>query len=148
MTCQILRLAALALCALLAACGSGTPPPDAAAAAVSKRIERDGYAYEVGPAQAWVEVAAVPPQWDADAPGARDARWRTWLLDKQTDRRGDTRARYADIAFEPVSAELVGEAGKYTIGFNPEYQRLIIHAVELRRDGAWSNRLDTERITL
>lgn len=145
---HVFRPAAFALCALIAACGSGSAPPDAAATSASRRIERDGYAYEVAVAPAWVETADIPPQWDADAPGARDARWRHWLVDRQTDRRGGARARYADVAFEPVSAELTGDAGKYTITFNPEYQHLVIHSVELRRDGAWTNRLETERVTL
>jgi hypothetical protein len=142
------RLAAITLLALFAAsCGTGTAPPGADATA-SRRIERDGYAFEVAPAPAWVETADIPPQWDSDAPGAADARWRNWLLDKQTDRRAGARARYSDIAFEAVSPELVGDAGKYTISFNPEYQRLVIHAAQLRRDGAWTDRLNTERITL
>lgn len=145
---QTLRFAAIALWALLSACGSDTPPPDAAATAQTRKIERDGYAFEVGPVPAWVVAADIPPQWDADAPGAGDSRWRNWLFDRQADRRRGVRARYSDVAFEPVSAELVGDAGKYTIGFNPEYQRLVIHSAELRRGGAWSNRLDTGRITL
>ena len=145
MTRQVLRLAAAALCVFLVACGSAAPPT---VTADSRRIERDGYAYEVGPAPAWVELADIPAQWDADAPGANDARWRNWLLDRQSDRRNGARVRYSDVAFEPVSAELIGDAGKYSINFNPEYQRLVVHAAELRRDGAWSNRLDTGHVTL
>ncbi|HVJ61277.1 MAG TPA: hypothetical protein VM555_01000, partial [Tahibacter sp.] len=39
------------------------PPHDAAATAQTRKVERDGYAFEVGPVPAWVVAADIPPQW-------------------------------------------------------------------------------------
>jgi transglutaminase-like putative cysteine protease len=47
-----------------------------------------------------------------------------------------------------VSAELVGEAAKFQIAFVPEYQRMLLHRVELRRDGQWFDRMRPESVTL
>ena len=146
-----------ALGVLLAACGGSAPPsssgvakaPQASSTSNDPRtVTRDGYSFEVAPAPAWVEAATIPDAWPAGTPGADSARWRNWLIDTQVDRRGGARVRYVDNAFEAVSAEWIGDAGKYQINFNPEYQRLQLHAVEVRRGGAWTSRLDTDRITL
>lgn len=110
--------------------------------------QRGEYRFETGPVPDFVERAALPDQWPEDAPGAGDERWRYWLYDIQADRREGRDALFVDYAYEARGASLVGEAGRFQISFNPEYQRLRIHDVELRRDGAWHDRLDAERISL
>ncbi|HJT97051.1 MAG TPA: DUF3857 domain-containing protein, partial [Rhodanobacteraceae bacterium] len=113
------------------------------------QVYRKGdYQFEVAPAAAWVVPHEVAATWDPAAPGAAGARWRNWLSDIQVDRRGGRRERYIDAAYEPVSSELTQDAGKYQIWFSPDYERLILHRVEIRRDGVWHDRLAPEAITL
>ncbi|HET7612092.1 MAG TPA: DUF3857 domain-containing protein [Rhodanobacteraceae bacterium] len=119
-----------------------------AQSAAAKIYQRGAYQFEVAPAPAWVNVHEIPAQWDASAPGAHEERWREWLYDRQIDRRGGKRARYYDLAYEAISPELIGDAGKLQIDFNPDFQKLVIHRVELRRDGKWQNRLNPDSITL
>jgi Domain of Unknown Function with PDB structure (DUF3857)/Domain of Unknown Function with PDB structure (DUF3858) len=114
----------------------------------SKAYKSGAYEFQLAPAPAWVDVHDVAREWDAAAPGASGARWRNWLWDSQVDRRSGTRERYFDRAYEAVSPELVQDAGKHQIWFSPDYQRLILHRVELRRDGTWHDRLLPNAITL
>ena len=109
---------------------------------------RGDYSFRVGAPPAFVEAAELPAQWDPAAPGATGATWRGWLYDRQVDRRGDAATAYIDYAYEPKSASLLGDAGKYQIAFNPGYQTLTIHGVSLRRDGRWQDRLDPEDVSL
>jgi len=110
--------------------------------------QRGEYRFGTGPVPDFVERAELPAQWPADAPGADDERWRYWLYDLQSDRRGGRDALFVDYAYEARGASLVGEAGRFQVSFNPEYQHLQIHDVELRRDGVWHDRLDADRISL
>ena len=114
----------------------------------SKTFKNGDYEFAVASAPAWVVKHEIPAQWDADAPGDTGARWREWLFDTQVDRRRGARKRYYDRVYEPVSNELVQDAGKYQIWFSPDHQKLTIHRVELRRGGAWSDRLEPKSITL
>jgi transglutaminase-like putative cysteine protease len=110
--------------------------------------KRGDFKFFVGPAPAFVVPHPVASQWDPKAPGADDAVWRYWLYDEQVDRRKGVDAAYVDYAYEARSQANLGDAGKYQIEFNPEYQRLVLHKVELRRDGAWQDRLLPDKISL
>ncbi|MFC5570075.1 DUF3857 domain-containing protein [Lysobacter yangpyeongensis] len=109
---------------------------------------RGEYRFSVGPEPAFAEPQEVPAQWDAKAPGAGDTPWRFWLFDKQIDRRSGHDQVYFDYVYEVKDTTLLGEAGRYQIGFNPDYQRLILHRVQLRRGGKWYERLVPDRISL
>ncbi|MDN5781573.1 MAG: DUF3857 and transglutaminase domain-containing protein [Luteimonas sp.] len=109
--------------------------------------KRGDFEFSVAPVPGFVQASALQAQWPADAPGG-DAPWRTWRFDEQVDWRGGAYVDYLDYAFEARSQSLLGEAGRFSVTFNPEYQRLLIHRVELRRDGRWLDRLDPERISL
>ncbi len=104
--------------------------------------------FETGDAPAFVAPRELPARWDPAAPGADDRRWRYWLYDIQSDRRGGRDQVYTEHVFEPKSPSLLGEAGRFQITYNPEFQKLSIHRVELLRDGKWQNRLSPERISL
>ena len=110
--------------------------------------ERDGMRFETGPLPAFVEDRPLPERWDPKAPGADDRSWRNWRLDRQIDRRQGRDIIYNDYAYEPKTASLLGQAGKFEIVFNPEFQTMTLHAVEVRRDGRWLDRLAPERIQL
>lgn len=112
------------------------------------------HAFDVASPPDFVEPLTIPDQWDdAAAAGggvafAPDARWRLWLTDTQVDRRGGQRVRYVDYAYEAVAQELVSDAARLQVDFSPEFERLTLHGVDLRRGGAWSSRLAPERVTL
>jgi hypothetical protein len=110
--------------------------------------QRGDYKFGVGPVPAFVERHDIAAQWDAQAPGADRPPWRFWLYDRQADRRSGQNMLFTDYVYEVNSASLLGEAGRYQIDFNPGYQTLTIHDVQLRRGGKWQNRLDPERISL
>lgn len=122
----------------------------AAGTAVAGEMEhqRGEYRFSTDAVPAFVEARALPATWDAKAPGAADATWRTWWFDEQVDRRGGRDQVYIDYAYEAKAASLLGNAGRYDIEFNPGYQKLVIHGVELRRNGNWQDRLAPERISL
>ena len=121
-----------------------------ASAAVAAEVEhrRGEYRFSVGAEPAFVAARQVPAAWDGKAPGASGVAWRIWLLDEQVDRRGGRDHVYIDYAYQAQSASLLGSAGRYQITFNPEYQKLVIHRVELRRGAEWQDRLNAERISL
>lgn len=118
-----------------------------AAGAESEHVRGD-FRFLTGPAPAFVERATVAGHWPADAPGAGDERWRYWLYDVQADRRDGRDAVYVEHVYEARGPSLVNEAGRFQVAFNPEYQRLAIHSVELRRDGVWHDRLAPDRVSL
>jgi len=103
------------------------------ACAQEGEFQRGEYRFKVGPEPAFVQRHEVPAAWEADAPGATGAPWRYWLYDLQSDNRGGRTQYYVEHVFEPKSASLLGEAGRFQIQFNPGYQQLTIHRVELRR---------------
>lgn len=109
---------------------------------------RGDFRFFVGPAPSFVVGHEIPDRWPADAPGADDTVWRVWLYDRQADRRAGQDHDYTDYAYQPLSSANLGDAGRFQVEFNPEYQRLVLHSVRLRRDGAWLERLDPDRISL
>jgi transglutaminase-like putative cysteine protease len=110
--------------------------------------KRGDFKFFVGDAPAFVVPHQVPAQWDAKSPGVDDNVWRNWLFDRQVDRRGGKVVTYIDTVYEAIAPSNLGEAGKFTIEFNPEYQRLVLQRVAIRRDGAWNDRLLPDKITL
>jgi len=110
--------------------------------------KRGEFRFSVGPEPAFVQQQEVPANWDAKAPGYNGAPWRFWLYDEQVDRRASRDHVYVDYVYEVKDATLLGDAGRYQITFNPGYQRLVIHRVQLRRAGKWQERLVPERISL
>lgn len=122
----------------------------AAGTAVAGEVEhqRGEYRFSTDAVPAFVETRQLPASWDAKAPGGTDATWRTWWIDEQVDRRGGRDQVYVDYAYEAKAASLLGNAGRYDIEFNPGYQKLVIHGVELRRNGGWQDRLAPDRISL
>ncbi len=107
---------------------------------------RGEFKFAVGPAADFVQERTPATEWAGGA-DATDP-WRTWLVDRQVDRRGGRHLSFEDRAFQPLSETLVGEAARFSINFSPLFQTLTIHRVELRRAGAWLNRLDPAKISL
>lgn len=107
-----------------------------------------GFSFSTGPAPAFVRERPVETAWPADAPGANDDQWRFWRFDRQVDRRPGQDISYVDYIYEPRSQGNLGDAGRFDIQFNPEYQKLVLHRVELYRNGSWQSRLKPGEITI
>ena len=137
---------AIALIVFLAFCApcSGAAPP-----ASVKKHQQGEFSFETGPEPGFVSVHSIPDTWPAvEGDKTTSVRWRNWLLDTQVDRRPGQDIEFQDRAYEPIAAELVTHAAKYSIEFNPLYQKLTIHRVQLRRDGIWSDRFDPDKVSL
>jgi len=120
-----------------------------AATAQATEVHRRGdFQFEVGPVPDFVVSKPIPDKWATKAPDVEDERWRNWRYEVQSDRRGGRDEFYVDYAYEPLSAAYVGDAGRFKISFNPEYQRLVIHRADLRRDGRWSPRFAVDKVSL
>lgn len=128
----------LALCAL----------PWIVAAAKAEDYQRGEFRFTVTPAASWVEPQTVAPLWDEKRLPSAGTRVRSWLYDSQYLRTGGQRERYLDYAYEAVSPAMLTEVGKVAIGFRPDFERLTIHEISLRRDGTWQSRLKPEAVTL
>lgn len=116
--------------------------------AAATTYHRGEFSFDVADPPAWVVEHDVPASWDAKIPGADTAQWRSWLIDSQIDHRHGQRVRYVDRVIEPVSSEMIRDAGKIQLWFNPEYQRLTVHRIAIRRNGQWLNRLVPSAVTL
>jgi hypothetical protein len=119
-----------------------------AAASDVQRFERGEFAFEHGPPEPFVERVEIAGEWPAEAPGAQGASWRNWLIDEQVDFRGSEPVRFHEHVIETRSETLLANAARFEISFNPAFERLRLHAVEVRRDGTWSDRFNPESVTL
>jgi len=121
----------------------------AGVAGASDEVHRRGeFEFAIGPVPTFVEPATVAEHWDPAAPGLDEKSWRVWLFEEQVDRRAGRDQVYLDYVWEARAASLLGSAGKFDITFNPNYQRLVIHRVDLRRGSRWSSRLAPDHISL
>jgi hypothetical protein len=109
---------------------------------------RGEFRFSVAPAPDWVEPQSVAPRWDEKRLPSSGAQWRNWLLDQQQARFGQRRERYNDMAYEALSPALLTEVGKIELDFRPDFERLTIHEISVRRDGQWQSRLKPEAVTL
>lgn len=110
--------------------------------------KRGEFRFSTGAQPDFVKPRTLPAAWNMKAPGATGATWRVWWFDEQVDRRKGRNHDYVDYAYEAKAPSLLGDAGRFQITFNPEYQQLVIHGAELRRGGQWLNRLEPGRISL
>ncbi len=138
------------LSALMLSAAGYNSAAHSAAAEQNAAVEhtQDGVRFETGPEPDFVIRRELPAQWDPQAPGADDRRWRQWRYEVQADRRRGRDIVHYELAYQPRTPSLISEAGKIQVDFNPGFQTLRIHRVELMRDGIWQNRLVPEKISL
>ncbi len=118
------------------------------APAGAEDFHNGGFTFSTGPVPAFVQERPPVTAWPAGAPGANDDQWRFWRYDRQVDRRPGQDVAFVDYIYEPRSQGNLGDAGRFDIQFNPEYQTLVLHRVELYRDGRWQSRLKPNDITI
>lgn len=96
----------------------------------------------------FVSRASIAKRWPGEFSGGEGENWRYWLIDSQIDRRSRHAVYFYDVAFEPLTAERLGDAGRYEIQFRDEYQTLALHELAIRRDGRWLQRFRADAVQL
>ncbi|HEY6544874.1 MAG TPA: DUF3857 domain-containing protein, partial [Dokdonella sp.] len=96
-------------------------------------------AYSVSPAPAWVDA----PDWDPSQPPEGQIRNGAWYLlsDHQVRLSEQTRESYRAFAIMAVNASGVDVAANIQIVFDPSYQSLTLHGVDVIRGGERMPRL-------
>ena len=96
-----------------------------------------------GPAPSWVAPAGSfrPSPAGASAVGYR-------LVDDQVLADGDASAVYFQRVVEVVSQQGLEDAAQWEAVFDPGSQRLVVHELEIFRDGAWADRLASSRASV
>lgn len=88
--------------------------------------------YDTGPAPAWVET--VTPDLAAVAPPGQVAKGVHYLLsDQQVRVDGAERVSYRHVASKALDAQGVEAIANLEVRFDPSYQRLTLHAINVRR---------------
>ena len=87
-----------------------------------------------GPAPAWVEIHEAALDAPAPAEGLSDGR-HYLLADEQVRIAGDRQVRYKHIAIRAVNERGVEDVANVQISFDPNYQTLAVHRLQVRRDG-------------
>jgi hypothetical protein len=68
------------------------------------------------------------------------------LVDRQVRVHGVSRASFIRHVRRIVTTAGLEAASQFVVSFDPEYQRLQLHAVRVLRDGRWSSRLDAGQV--
>jgi tetratricopeptide (TPR) repeat protein len=150
------RLAALAAATLAmtapassSAANTASGQRTAAAARTTAGV-RSGQGWRYAPPPAWVELRAAATG-APGAPGPLGARggWHALLVDEQQaiDRNGDA-GQYLLWRTLITDASGLGSAGRVEVSFDPSYQKVLLHAFAVWRDGRRLDRLADARIEL
>jgi len=111
---------------------------------------RSGEGWRYAPPPAWVEVHAAAKE-TPGAPGHLAARggWHALLVDEQAaiDRNEDS-GRYLMWRTLITDASGLSSAGRVEVSFDPSYQKVLLHAFAVWRDGRRLDRLADARIEL
>lgn len=97
-----------------------------------------------GPVPSWVEQPKWP-EGDA-APAASGLRY--LLVDDQWNAALPSPVSYRRLVLEIVDRAGLEEGGRFSIGFQPDFHTVTLHAIRLRRDGRWLDRLPGTRIDI
>jgi lipoprotein NlpI len=160
---QPLRVAALAVAAVVlwaptapwaqsapkaskaAANKAAARPAAAASAATTTEItpNKPGFIYSVGPAPAWVVPADVPTTVTVE-PSPMHYR----VIDEQVRVEGRSMSEYTRVVRVVNQTAGLPVASQIELEFDPSYQTLTLHRLELLRQGARLNKIDAKRIQL
>ncbi|WP_374674961.1 DUF3857 domain-containing protein [Ideonella sp.] len=104
--------------------------------------------HHVGPAPAWVDV--IPVAAPAAAPDGHQAAegLRYLLVDQQVRVQGADRQSYRHVAVQPVNEQGLSSAANLDIGFDPSFQRLTLHWVQVRRGPRLIPKLATAQVRI
>jgi hypothetical protein len=100
-----------------------------------------------GPAPAWVDAQAAPLDAVPPAEGLSQGRYYL-LVDDQLRVAGNTRVHYHHVASRAVNERGVEQVSSVQIRFDPSYQTLTIHRIEVRRGGQTVSRVQPAAVKL
>lgn len=115
--------------------------------AAARTLQSGGFSYTEDVPPTFVEARETVSEWPRRL-GQESDPWRAWQVDSQIDFRKGQYAAYLDYIYEPRSQEVLQYAAQFEIQFEPSYEQLVIHRVEIYRDGRWQSRFDPAHITL
>jgi len=99
--------------------------------------------YAFAPVPAWVQVAPLPDAGDA-MPTSDGTRY--LLLDDQVDARTARSTAYRRVASRLENPRALSEAGQVRIDFQPDYQHVLVHAINVWRNGHVTDRRPDARV--
>ncbi len=109
------------------------------AASAAEKIQSDRQEVLLDKAPEWVLPRIEP----AARPSAETRGVTSWaLVDRQIDWRGKESAYFSRFMVRVTNNESLKVAGEIVIGFDPAYEKLILHELVIHRDGSRLDRLD------
>jgi len=103
--------------------------------------------YQTGPPPRWVDV--LEPELDAPMPtGTVSGGTEYLLLDRQVEVRERGHGEFEHLAVRVVSAAGIERNSQIDLHFDPAYQRLTLHRVNLHRDGQVIDQMGRARVTV
>lgn len=111
--------------------------------AFAQAITSNGYQYSIAPQASWVNDNSLPDS----VSGSQEA-VSYLLLDNQLNLANQQHARFTRVAQKVNSEQGLKEVAELFLYFNPDYQTLTIHHINLIRDGKTSDVVSKARISL
>ncbi|MGD9584237.1 MAG: DUF3857 domain-containing transglutaminase family protein [Lysobacterales bacterium] len=112
-----------------------------------RSVTASGFTVAIAAAPDWVEPIATAQAWPTTA-GENDNPRRVWLHNTQVDRRNGAYARFDEQIVQVMNPTKLSSAAQIKIEYEPNYQSLTIHSIEVVREGVALDRLDPDKITL
>jgi lipoprotein NlpI/transglutaminase-like putative cysteine protease len=128
-----------------AAPAKSTPTNAANGAASATKFSSQGFSYTVEKLPAWVDSPNPP---SASSAYAASEGWHYVLRDSQFRADGKEIAQHVNIIRRINTKAGLEEGAKFSLSFEPSYQRLAFHEITIRRDGQALSRLKPESISL
>lgn len=110
----------------------------------ARQYEVNGYSFAVEPVPAWVDWADLP-ETSSQRPGLTAA-YR--LVDRQDHISEDGATLFNRRVTQPLTEAGLNQAAEIEINFNPAFQTLTLHKLNLIRDGHVTNKLQPDQVRL
>lgn len=103
--------------------------------------------YTTAPRPDWIQALDVP-RGKARGEVLADDGLRNLLLDSQINLAGEKKERFFRFVMQPLRQQGLQQISSISLGFSPAYEELVIHDVNVVRDGKRSDRLASADIKL
>jgi transglutaminase-like putative cysteine protease len=116
------------------------------AALAAEKIQSDRSHYFVAPVPAWVHPGEVPASVDKEKMAGQSVRYR--LVDRQVRIGPKDETNYRHYAFTLLNEDGLADNANIQIEFNPAYEALTIHSIDILRDDRRIDKLHGSDIKL
>lgn len=123
--------------------GKPGPGPADAAGPAAPGLVKAGFNVSIGPAPAWVNAVPLPGGAPTEA-----APMHYRLIDEQVRIEPNTSAEHVRLVRVVNQAAGLGTAAQFELEYDPAHESLVLHRLEVVRDGQRLQRLDRKRIEL